>query len=129
MAMLTKLFLVWTVVAMLATALVVSPNITSRSTRFLHTRTPLPRKYDAYLPNTLRVNKETGKQENTYKAQEMDQFQQGHMEVLMLCREVIEASTRQADRFDRIFGEYFPAADRELILGLFTLLDRVVPED
>jgi hypothetical protein len=26
-------------------------------------------------------------------------------------------------------GSYFPAADRELILGLFTLLDRVVPED
>jgi hypothetical protein len=75
------------------------------------------------------MNKETGKPENTYTRQQMDQFQQGHLEALLLCSKVIEASTREKARFDRIFGEYFPAADRELILGLFTLLDRVVPED
>lgn len=126
--MLTKLFLVWTAVAMLATALVVSPNITSRSSRLLHERTPLPRKYDAYFPNTLRVNEYTHKQENTYSTREMDQFQQGHLEALRICRIVIEASTRQADRFNRIFREYFDPTDRELVLSLCTLLHHMAME-
>jgi hypothetical protein len=119
MAMLTKLFLVWTAIAMVATALVVSPNITSRQTRWLHKRTPLPRVYDVFTPNTLRINGETKKSENTYTAQQMDQYQQGHLEALFICKTVIDASTRQVDRFDRIFKEYFPMADRQLVLGLF----------
>lgn len=75
------------------------------------------------------MNKETGKPENTYTVQQMDQFQQGHKEALMLCSKVIEASTRQAVRFNRIFGEYFPATDRELILGLYTLKHHAVPDN
>lgn len=123
---LTKLFLVWTAMTMVATALVVSSNITSRQTRWLHKRTPLPHDYGVSTPNTLRMNKETGEPENTYTAQQIDQFQQGHMEALMLCRKVIEASTRQADHFGRISGEYFPTTDRELILSLSTPLHYIV---
>lgn len=66
--------------------------------------------------------------ENTYTAQQMDQSQQGHMEALELCQNVIEASTCQADRFNRIFGEYFPATDRELVLGLSSLLHHLVTD-
>lgn len=115
--MFTKLILIFTAMAMVATALVVSPNMASRSTRLLHKRTPLPHNYDVYIPNTLRTNKKTGESENTYTAQQMEQFQQAHMDVLMMCRKVIEASTCQADRFDRIFGEYFFAIDRDLVLS------------
>lgn len=88
----------------------------------LHRRTPLPNDYGVYTPTTLRTNKETGESENTYTTQQMDQFQQGHMEVLTMCRTVIEASTREVDRFNRIFGEYFPPADRQLVLGFSPLL-------
>jgi hypothetical protein len=121
MAMLPKLFLVWAVVAMFATALVVSPNVTSRSTRYLHKRAPPPQRFDAYFPNFLRKNEYDGRPENTYTAQQMDQYQQGHMEALRLCRRVVDASTHDAVRFNRIFREYFRPADRELVLSLCTL--------
>ena len=128
MAMLTKLISAFMAMAMVATALMVPPNMTSRSTRFLHKRTPLPHNYGVYTPTTLRTNKETGESENTYTTQQMDQFQQGHMEVLMICRTVIEASTREVDRFNRIFGEYFPAADRQLVLGFSPLPHYMMPD-
>lgn len=129
MAMLTRLIFVFAAVAMVATPLVVPPNMTPRFTRFLYKRTPLPHNYGVYTLTTLRTNKETGKSENTYTTQQMDQFQQGHMDVLMMCRTVIEASTREVDRFNKTFGEYFPPDDRQLVLGLSALLHYMIPDD
>ena len=126
--MLTKLLLVWMAMVMLANSLAMPPNTTSSCTRSPHKRTPLPHDYGIYTPNTQGTNQETRMPENTYTAQQMDQFQQGHMEALELCQNVIEASTCQADRFNRIFGEYFPATDRELVLGLSSLLHHSVTD-
>lgn len=129
MAMLTRLFLVWMAMVMLANALAMPPNTTSSCSRSLNKRTPLPYDYGVHTPNTMRTNQETRKPENTYTAQQMDQFQQGHMEALMLCQNVIDASICQTDRFNRIFGEYFPATDLELIIGLSPLLYHSVTND
>ena len=120
MAMLTKLIFVFTAMAMVATALVVPPNMTSSSTRFLHKRTPLPHDYGVHTPNTLRTNKETKESENTYTAQQIEKFQAGHNDALMMCRTVIEEATKSTpDRFDRIFREYFPFSDRQLVIGKY----------
>lgn len=120
MPMLSKLFVVWMAMAMVATALVVTPNITSRSARSLHKRTPLPHKFGAHTPNTMREFK--GVQENTYTTQQMEQFQQGHNDALMMCNIVIqEANANPPDRFDRIFREYFEFSDRQLVIGQHTV--------
>jgi len=120
-------------VALVASAMVVSPNITSRSTRFLHKRAPPPQEDEVYLPNFNRRNSFDGRRENNYNPQQMDQYRQGHMEALEICRTVIEASrtvagasSRQRNRFDRIFFKYFPPTDRELVLGMCTQLSHVV---
>jgi hypothetical protein len=87
----------------------------------LHKRAPPPQRFDAYFPNFLRKNEHDGRPENTYTAQQMDQYQQGHMEALRLCKRVVEASTSHADLFNRTFREYFPPADRKLVLSWCTL--------
>ena len=82
-------------------------------------RTPLPRDYGVCTPNTLRINQETYEPENTYTAQQIEQFQEGHNDALMMCRTVIEQATKTPDRFNRIFRAYFPFSDRKLIIGEF----------
>lgn len=117
--MFTKLILIFTAMAMVATALVVSPNMTSRCTRSMHKRTPLPHDSDVNTPNTLRKNLETGESENTYTAQQIEQFQAGHNDALWLCKTVIEEATNKPDRFDKIFRQYFPFSDRQLVIGKY----------
>lgn len=86
----------------------------------LHRRTPLPHKFGAHTPNTMREFK--GVQENTYTTQQTEQFQQGHNDALMMCNIVIEeANANPPDRFDRIFREYFESADRQLVIGQYTV--------
>jgi hypothetical protein len=78
-------------------------------------RTPLPRNYGVRTPNTEREHQ--GNKENTFSAQEIEQFQEGHNDALMMCSTVIEKATKNPKRFDRIFREYFPFNERQLIIG------------
>lgn len=86
----------------------------------LHRRTPLPHDYGVYTPTTLRINKETKESENTYTTQQMEQFQAAHNDVLMMCRMVIKEATDSPARFDRIFRQYFPFSDRQLVISMYT---------
>jgi hypothetical protein len=86
----------------------------------VHKRTPLPHNYGIYTPNTLRRNQEDGHSENTYSTQEMEQFQAAHNDALMICRTVIKEATESPARFDRIFRQYFPFRDRQLVIGIYT---------
>lgn len=81
----------------------------------LHKRTPLPRDYGLRTPNTEREWQ--GKMENTFTAQHIAQFQEGHSDVLMMCNMVVRVATKNPGRFNRIFREYFPFGDRQLIIG------------
>jgi hypothetical protein len=66
-------------------------------------------------PNTEREHE--GHKENTYSTQKIEQFQAGHNDALMMCSTVIEQATKNPKRFDRIFREYFPFSERQLIIG------------
>ena len=106
--------------AMVATALAVSANMISKPTRILNKRTPLPHGYGVRTPNTLRTNKETKESENTYTTQQMEQFQAGHSDVLMVCETAVEEATKTPDRFNKIFRQYLPFSDRQLVIGKYT---------
>jgi hypothetical protein len=113
--MILKFIFVLLAMVTATTARAVSLNMTSQCNRTLHGRTPLSHDYGIYTPNTMR---EYGKHKaNTYTTQQIDQFQQAHNDVLMMCRKVIEESTCQTATFDRLFGEYFAPIDREIVLG------------
>lgn len=58
--------------------------------------------------------------DNTYTAEQMDQFLEGHVDALQLCRVVIKQSTKNPTGFDKIFREYFAPKDRELVISKFT---------
>jgi hypothetical protein len=90
----------------------------------LHKRTPLPRNYGVRTPNTQRDYQ--GIKENTYNAQQIEQFQEGHSDALMMCNMVVREATRNPNRFDRIFREYFPTSDRQLVIGEYAITEMLM---
>jgi hypothetical protein len=59
--------------------------------------------------------------DNTYTVDQMDQFLEGHVDALQLCRVVIKQSTKNPTGFDKIFREHFAPKDRELVISKFLL--------
>jgi len=106
---------------------VTSLNMTSKCNRTLHERTLFSMLNGIPMPNTEKDLEDPGRK-NTYTAQRMDQFREGHMDALMMCRKVIEASTYQTDTFDRIFSHYFSSVDRQLVLGQSALQHYSAPD-
>jgi len=109
--MVKLLSLILAATATIANALVIKPNITSRSSLSHLKRTAFTRPYSHPIPSTDDGNP------NTYTVQEMDQFREGHVDAMYMCSVVIEQATRNSARYNRIFGEYFQPADRELVLS------------
>jgi hypothetical protein len=109
--MVKLLSLILAATAMIANALVITPNVTSTSSLSHLKRTAFTRPYSHPIPSTDDGNP------NTYTVQRMDQFREGHVDAMYICSVVIEQATRNSARFDRIFGEFFQPADRELVLS------------
>jgi hypothetical protein len=77
----------------------------------LHKRTAFSQPYRYPVPKT--------DVDNTYPAEQMDQFLEGHVDALQLCRVVIKQSTKNPTGFDKVFREYFALKDRELVISKF----------
>lgn len=59
--------------------------------------------------------------DNTYTVEQMDQFLEGHIDALQLCRVAIKQSTKNPTRFDKVFREYFDPNDRALVISKFLI--------
>ena len=79
----------------------------------LHKRTAFSQPYQHPIPKT--------NVDNTYTVEQMDQFLEGHIDALQLCRVAIKQSTKNPARFDKIFRQYFRPNDRELVISKFML--------
>lgn len=80
----------------------------------LHKRTAFSQPYQYPVPK-IDVD-------NTYPAEQMDQFLEGHVDALQLCRVVIKQSTKNPTGFDKVFREYFAPKDRDLVISKFATL-------
>jgi hypothetical protein len=80
----------------------------------LHKRTAFSQPYRYPVPKT--------DVDNNYPAEQMDQFLEGHVDALQLCRVVIKQSTQNPAGFDKVFREYFAPKDRELVISKFATL-------
>jgi hypothetical protein len=109
--MLTKIFLVWTAVAVVATALVILPKITAdvQLVSSSRKRTAFSPTYEHPIPNK--------NVDNTYTVQQMDQYLQGHIDAMAISLVVIEQAECDPERFERILREYFKPEDRRMVLG------------
>ena len=99
--------------ATIATALVMSPNMTSIPARSLHKRADFSRPYEHPIPKTEWAD--------SYTVKQMDQYLEAHIDALHMCSVVIEQAERNTERFDRLFHTYFRPDDREIVLSKFLL--------
>jgi hypothetical protein len=86
----------------------------TRSALSLHKRTAFSQPYRYPVPKT--------DVDNTYPAEQMDHFLEGHVDALHLCRVVIKQSTKNPTGFDKVFREYFAPKDRDLVISEFATL-------
>ena len=84
------------------------PRHEIRSVSSLNKRAPFSRPYKYPIPKV---------EENYIHIELRDQYLDAHIDALHLCSVVIEQATRDPNRFDKIFREYFKPDDRELVLG------------
>ena len=86
-----------------------TPRHDIQSASSLHKRTAFSQPYQHPIPNT--------NVDNTYTVEQMDQFLEGHIDALQLCRVAIKQSTKNPTRFDKVFREYFDPNDRALVIS------------
>lgn len=84
------------------------PRNEIQSVPSLNKRAPFSRPYKYPIPKV---------EENYIHIDLRDQYLDAHIDALHLCSVVIEQATRDPNRFDKIFREYFKPDDRELVLG------------
>lgn len=53
-----------------------------------------PHNHGLRTPHTLKMNPQTGDPKNIYTTPQIEQFQAGHKDALMMCETVIESSTK-----------------------------------
>jgi hypothetical protein len=102
--------------AMVVNAMVVPPNniSTSATIQSLHKRTRIDNAENVRMPYT---DEDLGVYTNTYTTQQTEQYYQGHLDVLKMCKEVVAESECDTDLFQRLFAEYFDPKDRETVVG------------
>jgi hypothetical protein len=86
-----------------------TPRLETQSASLLHKRTAFSQPYQHPIPKT--------NVDNTYTVEQMDQFLEGHIDALQLCRVAIKQSTKNPTRFDKVFREYFDPNDRALVIS------------